>query len=233
MWLSHWPSSHRAQQQSFNPVVFHCCCLLKKPEMYCYSIIVDEDIVTWLERWDGGRWRAKSVDIGMACALKPNTTLICFLYIFAFWLFLQVELYAVASIISIFKTSSDWFVNYVSLTEILLFTGQKLSFTLEVFLRYAWHGRYLGLSENVWQISRSSAVGWHRTLPCVSRAAQICRHAHLVLLHCCAKYKYKYKYKCKYWYKYKDKCKYKWKCKFQYTDMQTWPLGSSPECTAF
>ena len=65
-------------------VVFHCCCLLKKPEMYCYSIIVDEDIVTWLVRWDGGRWRAKSVDIGMACALKPNTTLICFLYIFAF-----------------------------------------------------------------------------------------------------------------------------------------------------
>ena len=32
-------------------VVFHCCCLLKKPEMYCYSIIVDEDIVTWLVGW--------------------------------------------------------------------------------------------------------------------------------------------------------------------------------------
>ena len=64
-------------------VVFHCCCLLKKPEMYCYSIIVDEDIVTWLVRWDGGRWRAKSVDIGMACAHKPpHITLICFLYIF-------------------------------------------------------------------------------------------------------------------------------------------------------
>ena len=73
--------------------------------------------ILWPGWWDGGRWRAKSVDIGMACALKPNTTLICFLYIFAFWLFLQVELYAVASIISIFKTSSDWFVNYVSLKK--------------------------------------------------------------------------------------------------------------------
>ena len=51
-------------------------------EMCCYSIVVDEDIVGEWGVGVGGA-RAKSVDIGMACAHKPlHITLICFLCIF-------------------------------------------------------------------------------------------------------------------------------------------------------